>query len=64
MTKEEEEHKSEDEEEEHENEEEDESDEWCECSFCGDEITEEKSEMVGDYCVCYDCYLKSVKKVI
>ena len=37
-------------------EDEDEEDDWCECCFCSTELTHEPSKMVGDDCVCIDCY--------
>ena len=30
-------------------------DDWCECSFCGTELTNEPSAMVNDSCVCLEC---------
>ena len=35
------------------------SDEWCECSFCGEELTNKKSGLFEDNCVCLDCFEKN-----
>jgi hypothetical protein len=45
-----------DDEEEEEDEDDDEEDDWCECCFCSTELTHKSSKMVGDDCVCVDCY--------
>jgi len=42
-------------------EEEEESDEWCECCWCGKELTNEKGVMYQDECVCLECHTRTKK---
>jgi len=51
----------EEEEEKNESESESESDEWCECCWCGKELTNEKGVMYQDECVCLECHTRTKK---
>lgn len=42
----------------------DEDDEWCECSWCGKEITEEKSVICKGDCICFECAQKKIDEKI
>lgn len=37
--------------------------EWCECNNCGIEITNEKSEIINDECICLECFKKYVEQI-